>query len=92
MTKTLDGKVAVVTGTSPNIGAGIAGGLAEAGARVVCVDVQPDNARDCAAWIGKLAGVGYELVWHKRFSPEIEFAYLERKGDPLIVELLQMTL
>jgi catechol 2,3-dioxygenase-like lactoylglutathione lyase family enzyme len=47
---------------------------------------------DCAAWIAKLAGVGYELVWHKRFSPEIEFAYLERKDDPLIVELLQMKL
>ena len=35
----LEGKVAMVTGTSPNIGAGIAGGLAEEGAKVVCVDV-----------------------------------------------------
>jgi NAD(P)-dependent dehydrogenase (short-subunit alcohol dehydrogenase family) len=47
----LEGKIAIVTGTSPNIGAGIAGGLAEEGATVVCVDVVPDNAAQCADWI-----------------------------------------
>jgi NAD(P)-dependent dehydrogenase (short-subunit alcohol dehydrogenase family) len=47
----LAGKVAIVTGTSPNIGGGIAGGLADEGARVACVDVDPDNARQCAEWI-----------------------------------------
>jgi NAD(P)-dependent dehydrogenase (short-subunit alcohol dehydrogenase family) len=47
----LSGKVAIVTGTSPNIGAGIAGGLADEGARVACVDVAGDNARQCADWI-----------------------------------------
>jgi NAD(P)-dependent dehydrogenase (short-subunit alcohol dehydrogenase family) len=52
----LAGKVAIVTGTSPNIGAGIAGGLAEEGARVVCVDVEPDNARQCADWIRSRGG------------------------------------
>jgi NAD(P)-dependent dehydrogenase (short-subunit alcohol dehydrogenase family) len=41
-------KIAIVTGTSPNIGGGIAEGLAEEGASVVCVDVDPDNARQCA--------------------------------------------
>jgi NAD(P)-dependent dehydrogenase (short-subunit alcohol dehydrogenase family) len=40
-----------VTGTSPNIGGGIAGGLADEGAAVACVDVVPDNARQCADWI-----------------------------------------
>ena len=50
----LDGKVAMVTGTSPNIGAGIAGGLAEEGAKVVGVDVIADNARECAACRGEL--------------------------------------
>jgi NAD(P)-dependent dehydrogenase (short-subunit alcohol dehydrogenase family) len=47
----LAGKVAIVTGTSPNIGGGIAGGLAAEGARVACVDVVADNARQCAEWI-----------------------------------------
>jgi NAD(P)-dependent dehydrogenase (short-subunit alcohol dehydrogenase family) len=57
----LEGKIAIVTGTSPNIGAGIAGGLADEGATVVCVDVVPDNATQCARWItgrgGKALGV-----------------------------------
>jgi len=47
----LPGKVAIVTGTSPNIGAGLAGGLAEEGAKVVCVDLEPENAGQCAEWI-----------------------------------------
>jgi NAD(P)-dependent dehydrogenase (short-subunit alcohol dehydrogenase family) len=49
----LTGKVAIVTGTSPNIGGGIAGGLADEGAKVVCVDIVPDNAHQCAEWLGK---------------------------------------
>ena len=36
----LAGKVAIVTGTSPNIGGGIAGGLADEGARVACVEAR----------------------------------------------------
>ncbi len=58
----LDGKVALVTGTSPNIGAGIAGGLAEEGARVVCVDVDAANARECAAWIDSRGGQALGLT------------------------------
>src|SRR5438477_2984920 len=52
----LAGKIAIGTGTSPNIGGGIAQGLADEGATVVCVDVVADNATQCAAWIERRGG------------------------------------
>lgn len=52
----LEGRVAIVTGTSPNIGGGIAEGLAAEGACVACVDVDPANAVDCARAIGAAGG------------------------------------
>ena len=58
----LAGKVAIVTGTSPNIGGGIAEGLADEGAKVVCVDVVEDNARQCADWITKRGGDALGIV------------------------------
>ncbi len=45
---------------------------------------------DTDAWIERLAEVGYRPIWYKQFSPEIVFAYLEREGDPLLIEFLQM--
>ena len=45
---------------------------------------------DTDAWIEKVATIGYHPIWYKQFSPEIVFAYLEREGDPLLLELLQM--
>ena len=44
----LEGKIALVTGTSPNIMGGIAEGLAQEGADVVCVDIRPEYAEKCA--------------------------------------------
>jgi NAD(P)-dependent dehydrogenase (short-subunit alcohol dehydrogenase family) len=58
----LAGKVAIVTGTSPNIGGGIAQGLADEGARVVCVDLVPENARQCADWITARGGEALAVV------------------------------
>ena len=58
----LTGKTAIVTGTSPNIGGGIAEGLAAEGARVVCVDVSADNAEQCAAAIRRRGGDALGLV------------------------------
>src|SRR6266704_2160449 len=55
------GKVAVVTGTSPNIGGGIAEGLADEGASVVCVDVDADNALHCADWIKRRGGNAFGI-------------------------------
>jgi NAD(P)-dependent dehydrogenase (short-subunit alcohol dehydrogenase family) len=44
-------KVALITGTSSNIGGGIAEGLAAEGAAIICVDVNAENASDCARCI-----------------------------------------
>ena len=52
----LKDRVAVITGTSPNIGGGIAEGLAAAGAAVVAVDANEANARDCANYIESIGG------------------------------------
>ena len=58
----LAGKIAIVTGTSPNIGGGIAGGLADEGARVACVDVLAENAQQCADWISGRGGEALGLT------------------------------
>jgi len=68
----LTGKVAIVTGTSPNIGGGIAGGLADEGATVVCVDVVEDNARQCAAWISGRGGQASGLVCDVTDEAQVE--------------------
>src|ERR1700719_1797513 len=52
----LDGKTAIITGTSSNIGAGLAEGMADAGATIVCVDSKAENASDCAAEIKRRGG------------------------------------
>jgi len=49
----LKDRVAIVTGTSPNIGGGIAEGLAAEGAAIVAVDAHPANAEDCANYLTK---------------------------------------
>jgi NAD(P)-dependent dehydrogenase (short-subunit alcohol dehydrogenase family) len=58
----LSNKIAIVTGTSPNIGGGIAEALAEEGAAVACVDVAPDNATQCAGAIERRGGRALGIV------------------------------
>jgi NAD(P)-dependent dehydrogenase (short-subunit alcohol dehydrogenase family) len=60
--KKLQDQVALITGTSPNIGGGIAEGLAAVGAKVVCVDIHPENANQCAAAIIKRGGQAIGVV------------------------------
>ena len=52
----LSGKVALITGCGPNINGGIAYGLADEGAKVVCVDLRPDYAEGCARAIRERGG------------------------------------
>ena len=56
MAMRLEGKVAIVTGTSPNIGGTLACGLAAAGAKVACTDISADVAYKCAARIEEQGG------------------------------------
>ncbi len=58
----LAGKVAIVTGTSPNIGGAIAEGMAAEGATVVCVDRRAENAEQCAAAIKTAGGDALAVV------------------------------
>lgn len=52
----LKDKVAMVTGVSPNIGGGIAEGLAAEGAAIVALDAKAANAEDCARYINGIGG------------------------------------
>ena len=58
----LDGKIALVTGTSPNICGGIAEGLAEEGAAIVCVDIRQEYVDGCARSIAEGGGKAIGLV------------------------------
>ncbi len=53
----LEGKVALVTGTSPNIGGVLAAGLAAAGAKVACNDIVAEVAAGCVSRIEAAGGV-----------------------------------
>jgi len=53
---TLDGKVAIVTGAGPNIGSGLALGLAMHGAKVACNDISPEAAEKAVMRIREAGG------------------------------------
>jgi NAD(P)-dependent dehydrogenase (short-subunit alcohol dehydrogenase family) len=54
----LDGRGFVVVGSGQGIGRQTAHALAQAGARIVCVDVEPDRAQQVAAEVGGIAWSG----------------------------------
>ena len=76
----LAGKTAIVTGTSANIGGGIAEGLAAEGARVVCVDVTADNAEQCAAAIRRRGGEAEGVICDVTDERQVE-AMVARARD-----------
>jgi NAD(P)-dependent dehydrogenase (short-subunit alcohol dehydrogenase family) len=84
----LRGKVAIVTGTSPNIGGGIAGGLADEGAKVVCVDVVADNAHQCAAWIAKRGGDALGVVCDTTDEAEVAAMVARAREAYGVVDIL----
>lgn len=52
----LEGKVALVTGTGPNIGSGLALMLSKYGAKVACIDIRPEAAEAAAGRIRRNGG------------------------------------
>ncbi len=67
----LKDKVALVTGTSPNIGGGIAEGLAAEGATIVCVDSREDNAAGCAKAVEAAGGRALALTCDVRDEAQV---------------------
>jgi len=77
----LDGKIAIVTGTSPNIGGGIVEALAGAGAAIVAVDARSENADHCAAAIkaagGRAIGITCDVTDEDAVRAAVEQAVAE---------------
>ena len=57
----LDGKIAIVTGTGPNIGSGLALGLAKEGAMVACNDIRQEQAEKALGRIRQAGGEGMAI-------------------------------
>jgi hypothetical protein len=45
---------------------------------------------DADGWIEKLKSLGYEPAWYKKWCADTTFVYLERPGDSVWIELLEM--
>ncbi|HWO72747.1 MAG TPA: SDR family NAD(P)-dependent oxidoreductase, partial [Dehalococcoidia bacterium] len=76
----LDGKVALVTGTGPNIGSGLALMLAKYGAKVACNDIRPEAAEACVRRIERNGGTAMAAVGDVSNEIEVQ-AYIARVLD-----------
>jgi NAD(P)-dependent dehydrogenase (short-subunit alcohol dehydrogenase family) len=85
----LKDKITLITGTSPNIGGGIAEAFADEGAKVVCVDADADNARQCAKEIlrrgGKAMGLVCDVTDEAQVKSAIDAARKEWGGIDVLV-------
>jgi methylmalonyl-CoA/ethylmalonyl-CoA epimerase len=48
------------------------------------------RVEDCDGWIEKMRTVGFEPIWYKQWDADTVFTYMERPGDPTLIEFLQM--
>lgn len=74
MDVSLAGKVALVTGTGPNIGGGLALTLARYGAKVACVDVKPEQASAAVERIERNGGEAMAVPADITSEDEVERA------------------
>ena len=68
------GKVALVTGTGPNIGSGLALMLAKYGAMVACTDMRPEMAEKARAVFHHVIGLLGRVEWGALMSREVVFS------------------
>ncbi|MDE2803216.1 MAG: SDR family oxidoreductase [Chloroflexota bacterium] len=76
----LEGKVALVTGAGPNIGSGLAYGLAMHGAKVACNDLSPEAAEKAAERIRADGGEAMALPGDVTNEEEVK-AYVRKVED-----------
>lgn len=85
----LAGKVAIVTGTSPNIGGGMVEALAAEGAAIVAVDAVEANAVDCAGAVnaagGKAIAVTCDVLDEAQVKATVERVVEELGGVDILV-------
>jgi NAD(P)-dependent dehydrogenase (short-subunit alcohol dehydrogenase family) len=84
----LAGSVAAVVGTSANIGTGIALGLAEAGARVACVDKDPSLAKHAAGEVQAAGGQAMAVTCDVTSEPEVTGALGAIRAELGLVDIL----
>lgn len=76
----LAGKVALITGAAPNINGGIAYGLADEGAKLVCVDVSPEYAQGCARALRERGGEALGIVCDVTREGEVQAAVAQAEA------------
>ena len=48
------------------------------------------RVKEIEDYIKAAESCGYEVIWYKQWDEATKFGYLERGGDPLIIEFLEM--
>ena len=44
---------------------------------------------DTDSMVEKASRLGWQTVWYKQFAPGLVMAYMEREGDPLLIEFFE---
>ena len=83
----LRGRVALVTGCGPNINAGIAYGLAEEGAKLVCVDRLTDYAEACARALRNRGAEAVGLTCDVTREDEVRSAVVQAEENLRLVRV-----
>lgn len=84
----LSDRVALVTGCSPNINGGIAYGLADEGAKLVCVDIRVDYVEACASAIIARGGQAIGIICDVTREQDIQSAVRQAEATFGAIDVL----